>query len=127
MGFLNLLSGNSNSLSKIVDAGIAGADKLVFTQEERADYDRKLQELHLEFIRLSANESSVRSVTRRLICLPIVYSWLFLILYNIYAEVLGQALPSVTAGIEQLQPVAMLAITFYLGRHIAGAFSAGKK
>lgn len=127
MGFLSLLGGSSKSLGKIIEAGIAGADKLVFTQEERADYDRKLQEMHLEFVRLSANESSVRSVTRRLICLPIVYCWLGLIMLNVYADALGRSMPAVAAGVEQLQPVAMLAITFYLGRHIAGTFAAGKK
>ncbi len=127
MGIMSFLGGNSKSLGKIINAGLAGADKLVFTQEERADYDRELQKMHLEFIRMSANESTTRSITRRLICLPIVYTWLFLILVDVFAGALGRSIASVTAGVEQLQPVAMLAISFYVGRHIVGAFSGVKK
>ena len=121
------VGGNSKSLGKIIDAGIAGADHLRFGEQERAEYDREMWKLHLKFVETSAGETTTRSVTRRMICVPIVYLWLFLILLNVLGGTLGYPVQEVKDGIEFLTPVAMLAITFYLGRHIAGAFTAGKK
>ena len=119
MGILGFLTGNSKSVEKVVSAGISGIDKLIFTDEEKADYHKELQKLHLKFIEVAANESSTQSVSRRVICLPVVYAWLLLILLNVFCDiVLNQQFSSIAEGVEQMSLPALAAIGFYVGRHI---------
>ncbi len=127
MSVWGFLSGNSKSVEKVVDAGISGLDKLVFTDEERADYHAKLQKLHLQFVQISANESTTQSISRRLICLPVVYSWLAMIFMNVWFEVWGFGeVKSITFAISQMSVPALAAIGFYVGRHLASDWNKKK-
>ena len=128
MGIFSFLSGNTNSIDKVVSAGISGIDKLIFTEEEKADYHKKLQDIHLQFIKVAATESTAQSISRRMICLPVVYFWLFMIFLNVWCEVItGAPLDTVTHAIEQLAMPALAAIGFYVGRHMVQSASAGKR
>lgn len=119
MGFLSFLAGNSGAVDKVVSAGISGIDKLVFTEEEKADYNRKLQTLHLEFVKIAATESTAQSISRRLICMPVVYVWLALIVANVGCEIfLGTAYSTIADAIQQMNMPALAAIGFYVGRHM---------
>lgn len=119
MGVFSFLAGNSNAVEKVVSAGISGIDKLVFTEEEKADYHKKLQDLHLEFVKIAATESTAQSISRRLICMPVVYLWLALIVVNVGCEVFtGNAYATIAAAIQQMNMPALAAIGFYVGRHM---------
>ena len=124
MGLFSFLTGNSKSVEKVVDAGISGLDKLFFTEEEKADYNRKLQELHLEFVKIAANESTAQSISRRMICLPVVYVWLALIAVSVALETFGfkGSTEAVRGAIGHMNTPALAAIGFYCGRHIAANF-----
>lgn len=127
MNLWGFLSGNSKSVEKVVDAGIAGIDKLVFTDEEKAEYHAKLQKLHLQFVQIAANESTTQSISRRLICLPVIYSWLILIFMNVWFEVWGfSEVKSITLAIEQMSVPALASIGFYVGRHLVSDWNRKK-
>ena len=120
MGILSFLTGNTSAVEKVVDAGISGLDKLVFTEEEKADYHRELQKLHLKFVEISASESTAQSISRRLICLPVVYSWLAMIFLNAGFTVFLPDLNSdiLMQSISYMNTPALASIGFYTGRHI---------
>lgn len=121
MSFLSFLTGNSKSVDKVIDAGINGMDKLVFTDEEKADYNRALQKLSLKFVELTANESTAQSISRRMICLPVVYSWLACIFMNIAAGFFDKEIAALTQAVTVLETPAFVAIGFYCARHIAAS------
>ena len=120
MGILSFLSGNTKTVDKVIDAGINGIDALIFTEEEKAEYNKNLQELHLEFIKISASESTAQSISRRMICLPVVYVWLLLIIANTVAAVFapGLDISAISKSIEAMSMPALAAIGFYVGRHM---------
>lgn len=119
MSIFSFLTGNAKSVEKVIDAGISGIDKLVFTDEEKADYNHKLQELHLEFVKIAATESTAQSISRRMICLPVVYVWLLLVLLSVAADVFGLPTTALLSATEVMNLPALTAIGFYCGRHIA--------
>ena len=125
MAIFSFLTGNTKSVEKVVDAGISGLDKLFFTDEEKADYNHKLQSLHLEFVKIAANESTAQSISRRMICLPVVYVWLLLTLASVVAELFALPTVALTHAVEAMSLPSLTAIGFYCGRHIANNF--GKK
>ena len=127
MGIFSFLAGNSKSVEKVIDAGISGIDKLVFTDEEKAEYHAKLQKLHLQFVQISANESTTQSISRRLICLPVVYFWLFMIFFDVWTQVLGTTYPAIEHAIDSLSTPALAAIGFYVGRHLVSDWNKPKK
>ena len=81
MGLLSFLSGSKKAMDtagNIVDGAISGIDKLWFTPEEKSDASKKVLEIVLERVKLAVGESSVRSMTRRIIA--IMFSGTFLTL-----------------------------------------------
>jgi len=125
MAIFSFLTGNTKSVEKVVDAGISGLDKLFFTDEEKADYNQKLQSLHLEFVKIAANESTAQSISRRMICLPVVYVWLLLTLASVVAELFALPTVALTHAVEAMSLPSLTAIGFYCGRHIVS--NLGKK
>ena len=125
MAIFSFLTGNTKSVEKVVDAGFSGLDKLFFTDEEKADYNQKLQSLHLEFVKIAANESTAQSISRRMICLPVVYVWLLLTLSSVVAELFALPTVALTHAVEAMSLPSLTAIGFYCGRHIVS--NLGKK
>lgn len=86
MGFFSWIQGK-NSLDKTLDiadktsSGImSGIDKMFYTEEEKADSLQKRLELsdqisktHIELMKVTHNETTARSVTRRIIAVSIMF------------------------------------------------------
>lgn len=72
MSIFSWLTAGPQAAEKVLDAGIAGIDKLVYTDEEKEDARAKLLEHWLELQKAMGEETSVRGVTRRI--LAIVFS-----------------------------------------------------
>jgi hypothetical protein len=117
--------GGTKAAEKVIDAGVNGIDALFFTEEEKAEYNKKLQDLHLEMIKITANESTAQSISRRMICLPVVYSWLAMIFLNVGTSIAGHDFPAIGEAIEAMAYPALAAIGFYVGKHMID--SRGKK
>lgn len=80
MGMFDWFKSGPDAASKVLDAGIKGLDALVFTDEERAELNRKLGENWVELQKALASESTVRSVTRRIIAFSVIFPFVGLIL-----------------------------------------------
>jgi len=82
MGFFSFLTSSSKALDiadKLVDGTVSGIDKLFFTDEEKAEMSQKGLELWIEIQKVTANESSIRSITRRILAIFIVGDFLLLL------------------------------------------------
>lgn len=119
MGVANFLFGKSSTASRVIELGASGLDKLNFSEQERAQYHIELQKLHLNAIEHAASESTAQSISRRMICLPVVYLWLFFIVIHVVRDLFGfGASEAIALVIDELGIAALAAIGFYVGRHI---------
>lgn len=80
MNLLKWFTSGPEAAGKVLDAGIKGLDALVFTDEERAELNKKLGEQWLELQKVLGEETTVRSVTRRMIALLVVVPFVLLVL-----------------------------------------------
>lgn len=126
MGLFGFLAGNTRSVEKVVDYGAKGIDAVFYTAEEKAEYNKRMSEIYLKFVEAAANESTAQSISRRMICLPVVYLWLLAIIAGVALEIFGVHLTSLDAAIINLTLPASGAIGFYVGRHIVMDWSKGK-
>jgi hypothetical protein len=78
--FLTGLFTGSKAGTGIVTGAIKGIDALIFTDEEKANFSKEVMTLWLDVQKVTANESSIRSVTRRILAVGFIASYLFLVL-----------------------------------------------
>lgn len=127
MGLLNFLKPTDSG--KIIDDATSAVDKLFFTNEERADYLQKAAQVQLDFQKATASESTVRSVTRRVLAIMM------------YAVFLGLVIATAVTGffdvekakflfslVGQLFSLAMAVTVFYFGGYyLPGMFRKKEK
>ena len=75
-GFLKGILSAPKIASEIVTGGVRALDALVFTEEEKAKMSQKTFETWLEVQKAIAGESTVRSVTRRILACMIMGTFL---------------------------------------------------
>jgi len=124
--FLKKLFGSGETAGKVIekaaDGIYNGIDKLVYTDEERADALAKGRELFMEFAKVAYDENSIRSVTRRWLAfmvvaptmLAFVVSGVMYLFNQPYADHLFQM-------VQTMGPWAAGVLAFYFGPHILGA------
>lgn len=74
-GIKTLITGSKQGMDiaeKATDGLIAGIDKMKFTAEERYDAFKEVAKHHLEVMKVTANESTTRSMTRRFLALILI-------------------------------------------------------
>lgn len=80
-GWIKALFGaGPEAASKALDAGIAGLDKMFYTAEEKAEALQQLSDTWLKTQAALQNETSIRSVTRRIIAFSVIFPYVFLVL-----------------------------------------------
>jgi hypothetical protein len=70
--------GASNSAGKVIDGAIAGIDKIVYTEEEKADARSKLLEQWIKLQETLGEETTVRGVTRRILAIMFCGAYILL-------------------------------------------------
>jgi len=70
----------SEAASKVLDGAIKGIDALVYTEEEKAAARQKMMDNWIELQKALGEETTVRSVTRRILAVLIVLPFVCLIL-----------------------------------------------
>ena len=65
---------------KVLDAGIKGIDALIFTDEEKAEMQKKLGEQWIEIQKVMLGETSIQAVTRRVLAVMTLGSFTALVL-----------------------------------------------
>ena len=123
------------TLDKVTDAIIAGGDKLMLTDQERIKYDQKGADIHLRLTEAIGNESTPTAISRRIMALLCIGPYVFLMMGSALWRIPGELLESQACinlatewhslGNSGFSYLAGIAVMFYLGKHVAGAF--GKK
>lgn len=121
MGMLDIFTGKHAEKSlDIVESGVegikSGLDKMFYTDEEKADASRRITELHLKFIELSASENTVRSITRRYLAIMIMGIYLSLEVGSVIAYPFNMRFAQYiqTVG-EDISPLALSVAIFFFG------------
>ena len=105
---------------KIVDTIFSGVDKSVLTKEELVDYAKKAAEINMEFVKLANQESSPRSISRRVIAILVIGQYILAfnvgligIIFEWYdgKEILTQANSAFEWSVVSI-------IIFYFGNHL---------
>jgi len=76
MSMLSWFTGGGKQVEKVTDAVINGMDAVFYTDEEKAEDSKARRELWFKFMELSRDESSIKSVTRRVLSFLIIGHWL---------------------------------------------------
>ena len=87
MGILSFLTGSKKAMDtagNVVDGVISGIDKLWFTDEEKSQASVKVLDVVIERVKLAVSESSVRSMTRRIMAIMFCGTFLFLLLMTAF-------------------------------------------
>ena len=130
MSFFDWFKTGPKAAEKILDGTIKGLDALVLTNEEKEQYAQKAAEAWLDAQKVLHDESSIRSVTRRLIALLVMVPYIGLVLacavalpFNPEYSKFYLALADGKFGL-----LALAVVTFYFGPYMIGrAMGIGKK
>jgi len=124
MGFFSSLFSSESIIEKGTDAIINVGDKLIYTQEEKADMNLKLREFHLEILKASAPFK----VAQRYLAIwfSLLFGFAFLIglvatvfnMISTYNQVLAGATQDKLVSIP-IEPLFNLVIAFNLGTIVA--------
>lgn len=68
---------------KAVSGLFSGIDKLVFTAEEKADYSNQAAKIYLEHQKVTLGENTAKSITRRILAVMVMGTFLFLLLFSV--------------------------------------------
>lgn len=79
------LGSGPRAAEKVLDGAIAGIDKLILTDEERQDFMAKLGQNWLELQKMLGEETTVRGVTRRILAIMCVGTYILLSLASVVA------------------------------------------
>ena len=134
-GFVGRLLGSDKALSKVVDGVSNGLDKLVYTDEERADAaaaERKAgREMVVEWMRNTQGQN----IARRLIALCITAVWLWMYLVAAIAGMVAvfadepdklRMLAEVARGnADEMSGPIMLILSFYFAAPHMGVLAKG--
>ena len=74
---LGFFGGGSKAAEKVLGGAVDGIDKLVYTDEEKAEFRGKLADAWIELQKTLGEETSVRGVTRRI--LAVAFSGFYLL------------------------------------------------
>jgi len=108
--------------AKVVEAGINALDAVFFTEEERAQFHKELADQWMQIQLATKDESSIRSVTRRVIAFLIIGPFVLVVLGAVfvwpfnpaYAGFLLQVVEGYFGGL------ALGVAAFYFGPHLIG-------
>ena len=81
LGFLSGVSGAAKSMPKVVSGIANGIDALHFSSEEKAQLIIDVSKTVVDYAKQTINESSIRSMTRRMIALEFTTIFLALIVF----------------------------------------------
>lgn len=92
MSFISKIFTGGVDINKALDIVSKGADKLVFTQEERADLNKETTEGLSQFIKDTASENTARSITRRYVAILVIVVYLLIALVIIAIGIFNTAI-----------------------------------
>jgi hypothetical protein len=112
----------------VFEMAAKGIDAAVYTNEEKAGFQKELMNKQLEYIQSTASENSIRSYSRRILAIGIMFLYLSLYLGSAIAYIFNQDLAKYwkTLAMEQNTLVLMVA-GFFFGAYMIGTHINTKK
>lgn len=114
----------TDSAEKVLDAGIRGIDALILTDEEKIEYHKKLADQWIELQKTLGPETTIRAVTRRILSVGIMGSYMLLCLVAaaVWPWLPGytQVLLDIADGKFGLMTIGVAG--FYFGPYMIGQF-----
>ena len=132
LGWLGNLFNAKESTEKVLSIAekttsgvVAGIDALFFTDEEKSHASQKAIETYIELMKTTANENSTRSMTRRILAIMVMGTFLlFLIAGAIIWRFNTEWAMYVLGNAKTLSNLALAVGVFYFGPYQIGkAFS----
>jgi len=125
MSLFGWLFGAPKAAEKVLDGVMNAADKLVFTDEERAEMAAKTREWFLKYL----EASKPQNVARRLIAIVVSGAWVACIAIALVAKALGSDAYAAYA-LKVLSDVVLtpfsIIIGFYFAAHVVRAGKGGQ-
>lgn len=118
----------AKAATKVLDAGIAGVDKLFYTDEEKAEARARMGDAWLKLQEMMGEETTARAMTRRILAVGIVGAFIGLILASGGIYGLGYFHPFFIEWANHLYDLAttnfdmltLMVATFYYGPYMVG-------
>lgn len=133
--------GTEKALEKGIDSISSGFDKLHYGDQEKAEHQMEHNQAVRDFIARYQESTSGQNVTRRLIALPVVYTWLFMFVFMAFCSVASVWFTDTVAVMNdagkvvqvnglleasartkpyavEMKEVVMMVVIFYFGPHI---------
>lgn len=129
MSILTKLFPTVKSAEKIIDGVRNGIDKMTFTAEERAGANTKIADALAEYAKETLTENSIRSYTRRYLCVSVVAVYL---LFLIASVALYRFDPDYSKYIydvadECLSTLVLMTFGFYVGAYMVKSYLTPKE
>lgn len=115
------LTAGPKAAEKVLDGTIAGIDKLVLTEEERLDARKDFIESWLKLQATLGEETTVRGVTRRLLALLVVGTYVFLSIGAVAVWKFDKAFADFiweVANAGQYGYMTLAVVVFYFGPYV---------
>ena len=114
------IAGGSEMANKSLDAIIKGGDALILTDEERLAYNQKAGELWLDIQKTLNEETSIRSVTRRVMAAMIMGSFTSIVLSGCIVWPFWPEYSAFLIGVadDKFGMMAIGVAAFYFGVHV---------
>ena len=120
MNLLKWFASGPEAATKVLDAGIKGLDALVFTDEEKAELQKRMGDQWIEIQKVMLGETSIQAVTRRVLAVLVVGSFTFLVIGAAFAYPFAQTYAAFLLDLAQSQFgwMAMGVMAFYFGPYM---------
>jgi len=126
MGLFNKI-GRKN-VDKIVGGAVSGIDKMFFTKEEKANFNKGMADSLVQFVKQTTEENSIRSITRRFIAFAIMFVYLGLVVSTAVSLLLeGEHTKQLFDLVKDQSFLAIMVTAFYFGGYYAQKFVGSKK
>ena len=77
-----VIEDRSKDISSLIKHTASGLDKLFFTDQEKAQVSLQTMQMHFKLVEMTMGETSIRSITRRILAWLIMGGFLFLIFFS---------------------------------------------
>jgi len=123
LGFLG-----KKSIDTIIGGAVKGIDKLIFTNEEKAEFNKTMADQMLEYTKSTIGENSTRSFTRRIIAFAIMGTYILLVLSAGAVYKWDMTYSAFLFELSKSQStLAMMVSVFFFGGYYAGKFIGSEK
>lgn len=122
MSFLSRLFSSTDVVEKTVDSAFSALDKSFFTDEEKAEYSQKAQEIYQKMW-LAAVPSAI---SRRIIACSVVLMWCVLLVVMLIAKGMG-ADAFADYAVKVMEDIVLtpfnIIVGFYFLKQVVGSFN----